>query len=351
MAKKVANVDIPDSVSALDPNYDGLVVISDIDKTYLATQIDSLSGLLRAAFETPERKANIPGFSVLLRALRRGGEEKAKKNPIYFISASPPQIEGRILQKMDLDGVEHDGIIFKNQLEHVRSGNFQKLKEQIGYKLTALIALWSCLPQKSKLILFGDDSESDAVIFSLFSEILAHNIARKELYELLRFLGVYHEESIRVLWLARKIRQPVCPILMAFINLETGSRSGYYSRYGHLIYPSENSLQTAFALFERGMIRDRAVKSVVRQLVFRYDFSPEELSECVEQGYQLGLYQRQTFEKVAESLVESGLLAPFKTLLPGEGDFSSLNFGAQAFVPVKASLRELKKRYSEEGRY
>ena len=58
---------------------------------------------------------------------------------IYFVSASPPQIGQAIKEKLALDGIEYDGIVFKDQLQHLVRGKFRHLREQVGYKLTELL--------------------------------------------------------------------------------------------------------------------------------------------------------------------------------------------------------------------
>lgn len=351
MLTKRPDIEIPDRARRIPRDYEGHVFISDIDKTYLATQIDSLGGLLRAAFEAAESKSNVPGFSILLRALRRGATEQAARNPLFFVSASPPQMEGKILAKMEMDGVEHDGIIFKNQLRHVRRGDFRKLREQVGYKLSVLLTLWSHLPQRAQIVLFGDDSESDAVVYSLFAEILAGTIEGSELLKLLLQLGVFREDAASIAWFTRRLKRPVHPVKAAFINLETGSQATYYSRFGSFIYPTDNSLQTALALYEQGLIRDRAVRSVGRELILHYDFSPASLLEALEAGARRGLYALSTLDKLWAMLHASDVLPPPVAREAQEGAVTKLNPKRWSWDASAPSLAELKRRYSDEGRY
>lgn len=352
MTAKIAGLKIPSRAGKLPRDYEGYVFISDIDKTYLATHIDSLGGLLRAAFETPERKLNVPGVSILLRALRRGAGEEAARNPLFFVSASPPQMERKLLAKMELDGVDHDGIIFKNQLAHVRQGKFKKLREQIGYKLGALLSLWLQLPPKAKVVLLGDDSESDALVFSLFVEICAGNVQGKTLYELLRYLHVFREEAMQVAWLSRHASQNLRPVQAAFINLETGSSPGYYARLGTFIYPTENSLQVALGLFEQGLIRQQAVRSIGRDLILHYDFEPAALLETLEAGARRGIYGIDTLDRLWPMLHEAEVL-PAPVVRPQqEGALTRLNIRRwNSDALQKMSLAQLKARYSDEGRY
>lgn len=352
MATKPSRLNVPRAAFDLPRDYDGYVFISDIDKTYLATQIDSLGGLLRAAFETPERKANVPGFSILLRALRRGGGEEAQRNPLFFVSASPPQMEQKLRAKMALDGVEPDGVIFKNQLRHVRTGSFKKLREQIGYKLGALLALWEALPKKSKLVLFGDDSESDAVVYSLFNEIVGGQLAGRSLYQVLDHLRVSRDEAIEISWAHRHGVRAPGPVQAAFINLETGSQATYYARFGSFMYATDNSLQTALALYEKGLIREQAVRSVGRDLVLHYDFHAKDLLASLEAASRRGLFGVETLDKLWPSLHAVDVLPAPVAREAFEGAATRLDpsrFAAGSEGAV--SVRLMKQKYSEEGRY
>ncbi len=354
MSIKVPNITLPENLATADPSYDGWVIISDIDKTYLATQIDSLGGLLRTALETPETKDNIPGFSIVLRALRRGGAEQAVKNPLFFVSASPPQMQAALLSKMQIDGVDHDGIIFKNQLVYVRAGEFRKLREQIGYKILALLSLWKALPKKSKLIMFGDDSESDPAIYSLFDEILSGRLRGEDLEKILNFLRVFPEEAEEVRRLADSLgTESYNPIRFVFINLITGSQPNYYLRYGPHLYSTENSLQVAITLFENGLIRERAVRSVAREMVLHYDYEPRKLLQAAQRGARRGYYTYASLQKLWRPLYEIKAFPPLEEIEEFQTEVVLLrkSFERQRFSTRGQYLQSLRERFSEEGRY
>jgi hypothetical protein len=339
---------MPDNLSSLPKDYSGPVFISDIDKTYLATQIDTVSGLIRAALETAERKANVPGFSIILRALRRGAGVDPTVNPLVFLSASPPQLEKKLISKMSLDGIEFDGIIFKNQLAHVRKAELRKLKEHVAYKLYALLRLREFLPANSDWYLFGDDSETDAFVFSLFSDILVGSVHGKDLIELLRFLGVHRTEAISLGWMCRTFRVPSKPVKGIFINLETGSQPSYYRNLNPLIFPTENSLQLAFALFEKKLIREQAVVSVAKEMVVRYDYDLKELEKSLNSALESGLYSAAVVNYLSKILYEKSLLlnafhALEKPLISLENEVLTKK--------IAPNLSALKRKYSGEGRY
>jgi hypothetical protein len=342
----------PPSLDAMDPDYSGYVFVSDIDRTYLDTEIDSIGGLLRAAFEGPERKSNIPGFSTILRAIRRGPLESPQENPLFFVSASPPQMSAKILSKMSLDGVAHDGVVFKNQLRHVRSGNFKKLREQLSYKLSALLIMWRKLPKNCKIIFFGDDSESDALVFSLFAEIVAGVLKGRVLKDLLQYLGVQRKDAVAIAWGAKFIKEARFPVHAAFINLETGSQPSYYEKLGPFLFPTDNSLQVALSLVEFDLIRARAVVSVARDSVIHHDMSPAELASSLEEGAIRGLYSSDTLESFWPLLEKNGFLPPrklIKSLEKHEGSVKQIK--AWQFEAKPMHINQLKTKYSAEGRY
>jgi phosphatidate phosphatase APP1 len=117
----------------------------------------------------------VPGVIELLHGVRAGPEKKDYK-PIYFVSASPNQIHNPIERKMLLDGVQHDGITFKDWARLIRRRQFSQLKNQTAYKLAALMTLTADLPLGCRLILFGDDAEADALTYSIFADVCAGHL-------------------------------------------------------------------------------------------------------------------------------------------------------------------------------
>src|SRR5439155_26568806 len=140
------------------------------DGTYLATDLTSLKKALAIPFQFAVDKATIPGAVSLLRELRHGPGEKPSFTPLYFVSASPPQLRSVLERKMVLDGVEFDGIAFKDQLKLALRGRLGELKNHTGYKLTALLEYRTRLPRRTRWRLLGDDLESDAEIYTMFAD-------------------------------------------------------------------------------------------------------------------------------------------------------------------------------------
>ncbi|MBU0549976.1 hypothetical protein KJ940_00635 [Myxococcota bacterium] len=147
----------------------GPVYVWDIDKTYLDTRFSQVRDLLSIPLEWGIDKRAVRGAAPLLRALR-GGPSGRGHHPLFFISASPPQIQAAIARKMLNDGVEYDGLYFKDQLAVLKQGWLRQIRRHLTYKLTALFDLLSRLPEGARLSLFGDDVEDDPVIYSLFAD-------------------------------------------------------------------------------------------------------------------------------------------------------------------------------------
>ena len=98
------------------------VYVWDLDKTYLDTTFETFKGLIRTAFEKSHQKKNVPGTAALVRALKRAWEVKNPgiTMPFYFITASPPQMEGKIKEKLRLDGISPQGIFFKDNMQNLK---------------------------------------------------------------------------------------------------------------------------------------------------------------------------------------------------------------------------------------
>ena len=243
-----------------------LILRWDLDKTYLKSEFDSLRELMRVPFEKAQDKVAVPGVVPLIRGLRATSTEAGRDVRIYFISASPPQIAKAIKQKLALDGIEYDGIVFKNQLQHLVRGRFRNLREQVGFKLTELLKSRSGMPPTSREVLFGDDWESDPIIYSLYADILAGRIATDELGDVLRTIGVdprlIAEAQERA---AAAARGEVVDKI--YINLERRTPPTTFHCFAPRLVPTFNYFQTAACLFQDRYLTLGAVAQVAGTLM------------------------------------------------------------------------------------
>jgi hypothetical protein len=246
----------------LPADYSGDVLIWDIDKTYLDTSFSSFRGLIAIPLEFAIDKRSIPGAVHLIRALRHGQGDKSALVPLYFVSGSPPQLRRVIEQKMTLDGVEFDGITFKDQWGLLRAGRPRDIKAQVGYKLQALLLYRRELPDGARYLLFGDDVEADAESFVLFGKICS-GLRTGPLEDRLRSLEVPKADVEQIVRIASTIPVTDDPVARIFILLTKSDPARYQDPR---IVASRSYLQTALVLSEMDKVPGDTVAAVARDL-------------------------------------------------------------------------------------
>ncbi|HEX7407405.1 MAG TPA: phosphatase domain-containing protein [Candidatus Binatia bacterium] len=279
----------------------------DLDKTYLKTEFDSLRELMRVPFEKPQDKVAVPGVAPLIRGLREVATQAGREVRIYFISASPPQIAKAIKQKLALDGIEYDGIVFKNQLQHLVRGRFRNLREQVGYKLTELLKSRGATSAESHEALFGDDWESDPIIYSLYADVLAGRIAGDELGEVLLAIGVDPSLIAEAKQLAAAAERGEV-VEKIYINLERRTPPTSFRAFGPRLVPTFNYFQTAACLFEDGYLTLPAVVQVAESLINDSGYTPGALANSLADITRRGHLQQASTIAVREYLRARGLI-------------------------------------------
>ena len=253
----------------------------DLDKTYLRSDFDSLRQLVRTAFERAEDKVDVPGVAELIKALKDAGERQGQPVQVFFVSASPPQIGKAIRDKLALDGIPYDGIVFKNQLRHLRPGKLHNLREHVGFKLAELLRGRLAAPLESHELLFGDDWESDSLIYSLYADVLAGRLTPAELEPVLRRIRVDPAVIRSILALAARAagRDVVERI---FINLERRTPPATFRLFGPRLVPVFNYFQAAAVLAADGHLDAADVLRVGRALAERAGSSPRQLANSLD---------------------------------------------------------------------
>ena len=285
------------------------VFVFDLDKTYLDTTIDSLKGLVNTAIEKAFQKKNVPGTASLVRALKRSWETKYGDNlPLFFITASPPQLEKKILEKLTIDGVKPFGIFCKDNLQNVHPKRMWRLTQQVGFKLQALLQLRILLGNEVKQILFGDDSESDAIIYSLYSDFCSRRLSEEEIKRILKSFRVVGSQMNTIIDLLRKvpIQDPVSKI---YINLAIDTDSEYYLKFGRRTVPTYNSFQTALDLFQSGHLEREGVVRVGHDLQENFGFSKDELSNHLDDMIRRRVIGKESLESLLEDLQKNLLVS------------------------------------------
>lgn len=307
-AEPIDMVVVPTDFRVVVPEtYEGDVFVWDLDKTYLRTKFESFGDLVRTIRQTAKDKVTYPGATPLLRALRRGPNGV---RPIYFVSASPPQIREKILEKFALDGVEIDGIYFKDNLRNVRPGRFRRLREQMGYKTLALMDLRAKLPKGAVETMFGDDAETDVAIYSIFSEIIEGRIANWPLYEFMMKQGVFRDEALRIAWRARSLARRATGVRRIFITVHRAHLDPrYFRRFGHRVTGTRTYFQTAMALHAEERIAIEDVAVVAEELLGRGNMSKYDLTRQLDDLRRRAVLRVEQLQPIAAKLTELGVLA------------------------------------------
>ena len=172
----------------------------DLDKTYLRTDFDTVRDLVRTAFEPPARKRTVPGAGALLRELRQTGPAA-----VFILSGSPEQMRRVLEAKLRLDGIRWDAFTLKPSLENLLRGRLRFLRDQVSYKLTALLESRTRAAPDTREVLFGDDAEADAFVYSLYADVCQGAVDGAELAEVMRLGDCYPDDIERAL--ARRARR------------------------------------------------------------------------------------------------------------------------------------------------
>ncbi|MFP6662708.1 MAG: phosphatase domain-containing protein [Deltaproteobacteria bacterium] len=288
----------------------GIAFRLDLDKTYLATQFESFRQLVKIPFETAADKVHMPGVPELVRALRRCATETGFEPRVFFLSASPPQLGRVIREKLASDGIEVDGIVFKDQLRDIVRGRWRNLREQVGYKLAELLESRLRGAVARHEILFGDDWESDPVVYSLYADILTGAMEKEELAGILATLGVARRSRRRILKAAEQLAGEVPEVVEhIFIRLERRTPPARFQGFGPRLVATFNYLQTAAVLHETKRMDLPGVVAVAAALKEDPRVQGESLRDTLDDLVLRGQLRLATRNRVLKRLEKEGLAA------------------------------------------
>jgi len=248
----------------LPSGYDGPVDVWDIDKTYLRSEFESVTDLLKGALLTAIDREPMPGTVPLLRALRRRGAGGLRA-PLYFVSASPPELRRTIEKRMLLDGVEFDGIAFKDYRALIRARRWRQLRNHMAYKLAALLSYRADWPDGAREWLFGDDAESDALIYATYADVRAGKLRGLALDRALRDAGVSEKDRVRLLRAAAAL--PARDSVEAAYIFRVAARPKLdVASFAPRVTPVRDALEAAEDLARRGRLAAEDVAEVARAI-------------------------------------------------------------------------------------
>jgi hypothetical protein len=274
----------------------------DLDKTYLRTEFDTVRDLVRTAFERADEKRTNPGASTLLREMVRAGVS------VHILSGSPEQMRRRLEDKLRLDGITWDSFTLKPNLQNVLRLRFRAVRDQLGYKLPALLSARRRSVEAEaaegatvRETLFGDDAEADAFVYSLYADICKGNVADETILAVCQEGKVYDDVVESILDAARHLerRETVERIL---IHLERQTPPDDFRVYGARAVPFYNYLQAAFVVFEDGRLPAEATLRVAVELVVQHRFDGDALARSYLDLARRGHLRGERVDLLAEAL-------------------------------------------------
>ena len=282
----------------------------DLDKTYLRTEFDTLRDLIRTAFERPEAKRTVPGAATLMREIAGAGAS------IHILSGSPEQLRARLEQKLRLDGARWDTFTLKPNLRNLLRLRFRAVRDQLGYKVPALLGARATLvPARGqngaliKEVLLGDDAESDALVYSLYADVLEGRISDLELEHLLTRAEAYKDAIADAVRWARLIEHgPVVERIL--IHLDRQSPPSDFALYGARVVPFFNYLQAAFVLVEDSHLPAAAIVRVAVDLILDHHFDGESLGRSYLDLWRRGHLRRPAAEAVVRAFRDLSEIVP-----------------------------------------
>lgn len=289
---------------SLPKDYSGNIFIWDIDGTYLNTDFKNIRSLIKIPFEKGVDKKNIPGSNIILKHIRMGADTKRNsENPIYFITASPPQLENAISDKMTIDGVTPDGITFKDFWGVISEWRFNNLFKQVAYKLSALITNRLNFPKNSSEILFGDNIEMDAEIYSIYDMIFHKDRDINYIRECMELLEAEEPYLSIIINRIKKISPTAKnPVKRIYIHTTDKNKIIKHDFYSKKLFYADNYLLIAIDMYINGFVSLKCISDVYKDMLNYPEITKNELIKSIRDKNKQGIYYNDTVEKIINDL-------------------------------------------------
>ena len=269
----------------LPADYVDVVHVWDVDKTYLDTHFSSMRGMARIPVEFSVDKHPIAGMPAILRGLRWGGGPAYKGVPIFFVTASPPFMQTVLRHRMTLDGIEYDGLLMKDWAGCIKGLRPGRLREQLGFKVCALLSLRLARPMSWEY-LYGDDTEDDARAYALYARLISGDLSAGEMEQVMADNGIKRDDRRCILRLTDRLGYVTGRVHKAFIHLENGHSPESFTGLGDVVVPVHGAVQLAMALFQDGQITLSATKRTILACSGhpRWKLTPSMVEDAIKRG-------------------------------------------------------------------
>src|SRR6185369_7377747 len=155
--------------------------------------------------------------------------------------------------------------------------------------------------------LFGDDWESDPIIYSLYADVIAGRLEHDALADILVRLRIDPARLVEIKALSQRI-QPADAVRRIFINLERRTPPDRFRSFGARLVPTFNYFQTALVLYEEGVLPLDAVGDVGRSLLERSAYTHERLRNSLDDLVRRGYLSAFAAASARRDLTEASVL-------------------------------------------
>jgi hypothetical protein len=303
----------------------------DLDKTYLRSHFDTLSDLMSSAFERATDKRTVPGATAVLRELGVAGGR------VHLLSGSPRQMRRKLEAKLKLDGVSWDELTLKPNLDNLLKLRLRDLRDQLGYKLPELLDARVREEQRfgagtEREVLVGDDSESDAFVYSLYADLCSGRVARGELVRVLEAGETRTSVAERCLAALDRLVQSA-RIDCILIHLDGQSPPSLFSRYGSRVIPFYNYLQAALVLLERDFLDAEGTLRIAAEFHASLGFSADAITRSYQDLARRGHASGTARNKLAAALAVGSAALPSETARELAAALDAINYDRDSMVP------------------
>ena len=256
--------------------------------------------LVRTALERADEKRTNPGAATLLRELARANVS------IHILSGSPEQMRRRLEEKLKLDGIRWDDFTLKPNLKNMLRLRFRALRDQLGYKLPALLVSRTDagdVLSGVKETLFGDDAEADAFVYSLYADIMAGR-AGEELVQQICERGRVYEDVTELTVRCVRLVSPEPVVERIFIHLEQQTHPRDFKVFGARVVPFYNYLQAAYVVHEDGRLPAVSLLRVAAEMVTLHRFDGDALARSYADVAKRGHLAGTKLDALASALPE-----------------------------------------------
>ena len=238
-----------------------LATIADVDRTFIGSKINGFLDLGRLMREPGRARPWIDGTQALATGWQGRGATSTPRAWV-FLTGSPWFFLGNLSDAADAAGLHLDGLFPRPGAppqgvrawhpEHIRRA-FENLGRQAGYKLSTTLRLCATLPRQSRLVLLGDDAESDTLAYVALSRWLDGSWSEEEiLRRVLPRAGAFWRPSLEAaLEETRELRGPS----VTFIGIRRTKRARHPEDVNDLppasvVHDTTDELEAAMKRFE-----------------------------------------------------------------------------------------------------